>query len=64
MRGLKNGGVDVAFNLEDSGELRAEFTSQSLYPDLRGKKFIGKAVENFLQENYFNFITGAEVKQW
>ena len=61
---LKNGGVDVSFNLEDSGELRAEFTPDGLHPDLRGKKFIGKAIEKFLQENYFNFITGAEVKQW
>lgn len=61
---LKNGGIDVSFNLEDSGELRADFTPDGLHPDLRGKKFIGKAVENFLQENYFNFITGAEVKQW
>ena len=61
---LNNGGVDVSKWLEDNGELRAEFTPDGLHPDLRGKMAIGNAVGKFLRENWFNFITGAEIKEW
>lgn len=62
---LKNNGVDVSKWLEDdSGELRVEFTPDGLHPDLRGKMAIGNAVGNFIRENWFNFITGAEIKEW
>lgn len=57
--------INVSEWLEDeNGELRAEMTPDGLHPDLRGKKFIGESVEKSLAENYFNFITGLEVKAW
>ena len=57
--------IDVVSRLEDeNGELRAELTPDGLHPDLRGKMFIGSAVEKSLTEKYFNFITGAEVREW
>lgn len=62
---LKNGGINVNERLTDfDGTLHAEITPDGLHPDMRGKMFIGKAIEKFLQEKYFNFITGAEVKEW
>ena len=62
---LKNGGVDISkWLVDDNGELRAEFTPDGLHPDLRGKMAIGNAVGDFLRKNYFNFITGEEVKEW
>lgn len=61
---LKNDGVDVSKWLEDNGELRADFTPDGLHPDLRGKMAIGNAVGNFLRANWFNFITGEEIKEW
>ena len=62
---LKNGGVDVSIWLtDDSGELRADFTPDGLHPDARGKMAIGNAVGKFIRENWFNFITGEEIKEW
>ncbi len=62
---LKNDGVEVTEMLEDANdELRADFTPDGLHPDLRGKMFIGRTIEKFLAENWFNFITGDEVKEW
>ena len=50
---LKNGGVDISSELEDElGELRANCTPDGLHPDLRGKMFMGKAVENYLQQHF------------
>lgn len=55
--------INILERLEDeNGELRAEITPDGLHPDLRGKKFIGEAVEKSLAEKYFNFITGLEVR--
>lgn len=60
---LKNNGVDVTERLVDAdGTLRATLTPDGLHPDMRGKMFIGKAVEKALAEKYFNFIYG--VKEW
>ena len=60
---LKNGGIEVTERLTDfDGTLRAEITPDGLHPDMRGKMFIGQAVEKNLRENYFNFIYG--VKEW
>ena len=57
--------INVLERLEDeNGELRAELTPDGLHPDLRGKKFIGETVGKALAENYFNFITGLEVRGW
>ena len=42
--------------------LRKKFSIDGLHPDLRGKMFIGQAIEKDLREKYFNFIT--EVKEW
>ncbi len=59
---LENGGVDVSSRLSDfDGELSETLTHDGLHPDLRGKMFIGKAIQNFLSEHYFNFIFGPEV---
>lgn len=60
---LENGGVNVNERLIDPEEnLREEITPDGLHPDLRGKMFIGQAIEKDLREKYFNFIT--EVKEW
>lgn len=60
---LKNDGINVNERLTDfNGTLRAEITPDGLHPDMRGKMFIGKAIEKVLQEKYFNFIYG--VKEW
>ena len=57
--------INILERLEDeNGFLRAEMTPDGLHPDLRGKKFIGEAVEKSLAEKYFNFITGNEVRGW
>ena len=57
--------INILERLEDeNGELRAELTPDGLHPALFGKMYIGKAVEKALAENYFNFITGNEVKGW
>ena len=62
---LKNDGVDFETWLEDeNGELRADFTPDGLHPALFGKMLIGRKIEKFLAENWFNFITGEEVKEW
>lgn len=60
---LKNGGIEVTERLRDfDGTLRPEITPDGLHPDMRGKMFIGKAIEDALRTNYFNFIYG--VKEW
>ena len=60
---LENNGIEVTERLVDfDGTLRAEITPDGLHPDMRGKMFIGKAIEKALRENYFNFIYG--VKEW
>ncbi|MBO4400995.1 MAG: hypothetical protein J5809_04025 [Selenomonadaceae bacterium] len=47
---LENGGVDISSGLEGrAGELRAGLTPDGLHPNLRGKIFIGKAIEKFLE---------------
>ena len=62
---LENDGVDFGTWLEDdNGELRADFTPDGLHPALFGKMLIGRKIEKFLAENWFNFITGEEVKEW
>lgn len=57
--------INVLERLEDeNGELRAEITPDGLHPALFGKMYIGQAIEKALSENYFNFITGNEVRGW
>ncbi len=59
---LENGGADISDRLSDfDGELRETLTIDGLHPDLRGKMYIGRAIQNFLSEHYFNFIFGPEV---
>lgn len=60
---LKNDGINVNERLVDfDGTLRPTITPDGLHPDMRGKMFIGKAIEQALTEKYFNFIYG--VKEW
>ena len=50
---LQNEGIDISKNLYDAeGELRADFTPDGLHPDVRGKKFIGEAIEKYLLEKF------------
>ncbi len=57
--------INILERLEDeNGELRAELTPDGLHPALFGKMYIGQAIEKALRENYFNFITGNEVRGW
>ena len=45
--------VDISKNLCDAeGELREDFTPDGLHPDVRGKRFIGEAIEKFLIEKF------------
>ena len=45
--------VDVSKNLYDAdNELRADITPDGLHPDVRGKRFIGEAIEKFLIEQF------------
>ena len=51
---LENGGVDVSSELcDEDGELNEKFTYDGLHPALRGKKFMGEAIEKFLRSEKF-----------
>ena len=44
--------IDLTEEFEDEeGDLRADLTTDGLHPDLEGKKIIGQAVSNWLQDN-------------
>ncbi|MBQ7453449.1 MAG: hypothetical protein IJS69_00100 [Selenomonadaceae bacterium] len=41
---------------DDKGYLRAELTPDGLHPALRGKKFIGETISDYLRKTFANFL--------